>query len=137
MHEIEIKKMIQLAMDAKDRAYTPYSKYNVGACVRGESGAYYLGCNIENASFGLTLCAERVAMFKGISDCEKAFQAIAIVADDIHMPYPCGACRQVMVEFCQPTMPVIIANRRGEYEEYTLNDILPHAFGPSNLRGLF
>lgn len=137
MHDIEIKNMIQMAMDVRTRAYTPYSHYNVGACLKGESGAYYLGCNVENVSFGLTLCAERVAVVKGISDCEKRFVALAIVADDIHMPYPCGACRQVLMEFCKPTMPVIVANRKGEYEMHTLGEFLPHPFGEDQMRGVF
>lgn len=137
MHDIEIKQMVKMAVDTRTRAYSPYSKFNVGACIKGESGAYYLGCNIENASFGLSMCAERVAIYKGISDCEKNFQAIAIAADDIHMPYPCGACLQVMTEFCKPTMPVIISNRRGDYEVHTLEGLMPFVFGANNLGGMF
>lgn len=134
MHDIEMKNMVRMAMDAKDRAYAPYSHYNVGACAKGESGAYYLGCNVENASYGLSNCAERVAMFKGISDCEKRFTALAIACNDGEYPMPCGACRQVMLEFCSPDTPVIVANKIGDYRVYSLSELIPHSFGPGNLK---
>ena len=133
MHEIEIKNMARMALDARDRAYAPYSQYKVGACAKGGSGAYYIGCNIENASYGLTNCAERTAIFKGISECEKSFTAIAIAGIDKGYPMPCGACRQVMSEFCAPYMPVVIVNAFGDYEVYTLSELLPYSFDKANL----
>lgn len=134
MHDIEMKNMARMAMDAKGRAYASYSNFHVGACIKGESGAYYLGCNVENASYGLSMCAERTAIFKGISDCEKRFVAIAIAGDGPGFPLPCGACRQVMVEFCPQDMPVIVVNGSGDYRVYTLSELLPHSFLPDHLK---
>ncbi len=134
MHDIEIKKIARMAVDVRDRAYAPYSNFKVGACIKGESGAYYTGCNIENASYGLTNCAERTAIFKGVSECEKRFTAIAISGAYDDFPMPCGACRQVMTEFCGPDMPVIVVNRKGDYRVYELGALLPHSFDKSQLK---
>ena len=133
MHEIEIKNMIRMAQDVVRRAYAPYSNYRVGACVKGLSGAFYLGCNIENASYGLTNCAERTAVFKGISECEKNFNAIAVVSENDDFPYPCGACRQVLVEFFLPESEIIIANKNAQYKLFTLDELMPFAFSKVNL----
>lgn len=128
MHDIEIKNMARMAIDACDRAYAPYSKYRVGACIKGESGAYYMGCNIENASYGLTMCAERVAIGKAISELEKRFTAVAVANDQMDYPMPCGACRQVLSEFSLPETNIIVVNGRGDYKVFTLGELLPFSF---------
>lgn len=133
MHDIEIKNIARMAVDVRDRAYAPYSSYKVGACAKGESGAYYTGCNVENASYGLSNCAERTAVFKGVSECEKRFSAIAIAGAGDDYPMPCGACRQVLIEFCSPDMPVIVVNGKGDYRVYTLGGLLPNSFQKEQL----
>ena len=134
IHEFEVKNMLRLANDARDRAYAPYSKFRVGACVKASSGAYYLGCNIENAAYSPTICAERTAMFKAVYEGERQFDAVAIVWDGDGPAVPCGVCRQVLAEFCDPEMPVICANRKGEYKLIALADLLPYAFTPDDLK---
>ena len=127
----EIKeRLINLAIEARKRSYSPYSKYPVGAAVLAESGRTYTGCNIENSSFGLTNCAERTAIFKAVSDGEKKILAIAIAAKS---STPCGACRQVMTEFASASMPIFLVNmdeEKGTNEiiETTLGDLLPLSF---------
>lgn len=133
VHEFEIKNMLRMANDAKDRAYAPYSKYRVGACLKGESGAYYLGGNIENASYSATVCAERVALFKAIYDGEKAFDAVAIVCDGDDAAVPCGICRQTFSEFMDGETPVICANRKGEYVVLSLGELMPYPFSGKDL----
>lgn len=135
MLAIEIKNMARMAIDARDRAYAPYSKYHVGACIKGESGAYYLGCNVENASYGLTNCAERTAVFKGVSECEKRFSAIAIAGQGDDYPMPCGACRQVLSEFCSQDALVVVVNGQGDYIVYKLGELLPFGFSKDQLLG--
>lgn len=122
--------MMTAARDARDRAYAPYSGYRVGAAVMGASGKVYLGCNVENASYGLTICAERVAIFKAISEGESKIKAVAIVAGESDMPRPCGACLQVMAEFESVDEPVQIltASADGSYEIHALADYLPMPF---------
>ncbi|MBQ9833425.1 MAG: cytidine deaminase [Clostridia bacterium] len=128
IHEFEVKNMLRMANEAKDRAYAPYSSFRVGACLKGASGAYYMGANIENAAFTPTVCAERVAMFKAIYDGEKAFDALAIISDSKEPIVPCGVCRQVLSEFCDGDMPVICASKDGEYTLVSLADIFPAPF---------
>jgi cytidine deaminase len=129
----EREKMLDLAYEAMERAYTPYSHFQVGACLRGESGTYYLGCNIENASYTPTNCAERTAVFKAVSEGEQRFDAIAIVCSGKNPAAPCGVCRQVLREFCSDDMPVVFADAKRNYIESTLGDLLPHSFGPEDL----
>ena len=131
--DIEIKNLIRMAIDARARAYAPYSNFPVGACLKGQSGAYYLGCNIENAAFTPGICAERTALSKAISEGEKAFEALCVVNDRDTRVTPCGVCRQTLAEFCAPDMPVICASRRGEYKVYSLGELLPHSFGQEDL----
>ncbi len=128
IHEFEIKNMLRLAAEARERAYVPYSGFRVGACVKTGSGAYYLGCNIENAAFTPTSCAERTAMFKAVYEGERYFEAIAIISDSLNCTAPCGVCRQVLAEFCDPDMPVICADKDGNYELFELGELLPIAF---------
>lgn len=128
LHEFEIKKMLRLAAEAKQKAYAPYSGFRVGACLKTGSGAYYLGCNIENAAFTPTNCAERTAMFKAVYDGERDFEAIAVISDGVDHVAPCGVCRQVLAEFCPQDMPVICADRDGNYVVHELRELLPMSF---------
>ncbi len=119
------------AASARELAYAPYSKFKVGATVLGGDGNTYDGCNIENASYGMSMCAERVALYKAISDGQKSIHSIALSLPGSGSP--CGACRQALHEF-NPSMRVYLADERGLiHHETTLNMLLPHAFGPENL----
>ncbi len=136
MSKLEVKErehMLDLAYEAMERAYTPYSHFNVGACLKGESGKYYLGCNVESASYTPTNCAERTAVFKAVSEGERNFSAIAIVCSGKNPAAPCGVCRQVLREFCRDDMPVVFADNNRNYIESTLGELLPHSFGPEDL----
>lgn len=125
--------MLDLAYEAMEKAYTPYSHFQVGACLKGESGSYYLGCNIENASYTPTNCAERTAVFKAVSEGEREFCGIVIVCSGKNPAAPCGVCRQVLREFCKSDMPVVFADASRNYTESTLGELLPHSFGPEDL----
>ena len=129
----EREHMLDLAYEAMEQAYTPYSHFQVGACLKGTSGRYYLGCNIENAAYTPTNCAERTAMFKAVYEGERNFYAIAVVCSGKNPAYPCGVCRQVLAEFCDPAMPVFCGNADRKMEMYTLNELLPCSFGPKDL----
>ena len=129
----ERDKMLDLAYKAMQNAYVPYSHFQVGACLRGASGQYYLGCNVENASYTPTNCAERTAVFKAVSEGERKFDAIAIVCSGPNPASPCGVCRQVLREFCADDMPVVFANAARVVVESTLGELLPHSFGPEDL----
>lgn len=130
IHEDEIQELIRQAVSARQRAYAPYSNYKVGSAVYGESGRIYTGCNIENASFGATICAERTAIFKAVSEGERNLLALALVADEIKSTSPCGICRQVMSEFGL-SMPVYMAMPNGFYEVMTVEELLPKSFSLS------
>lgn len=120
------KELLEAALAARERAYAPYSKFLVGAAVRAESGKIYTGCNIENASYGLTVCAERNALFSAVGAGERKFTALCVVGDTEGPISPCGACRQVMAEFKVPC--IILANLKGDVKEYTLEELLPYGF---------
>ena len=126
------KILIEQAFMAAEQAYSPYSGYRVGAALLSKDGRIFRGCNIENASFGATNCAERTAIFKAVSEGCKEFQAIAIVGGGVsgftEYAYPCGICRQVLQEFCEPSFTIIVAKSVEEYREYTLEELLPFAF---------
>jgi len=125
-----LKDLITAACQERLRSYSPYSKFRVGAALLGKSGTVYLGTNVENASFSLAFCAERSAVVRAVSDGEQEFEAIAICADGIEPTAPCGACRQVLLEF-GPEMQVILAGEdglTGEIRELTVDELLPHAF---------
>ena len=129
---------LSLAQQAMQYAYAPYSNFHVGACLVCQDGSVYTGCNIENASYGATNCAERTAFFKAVSEGVKDFQAICVVGGKAGVlteyAAPCGVCRQVMMEFCNPeTFQVILAVDKEHYDVYTLKQLLPLGFGPSNL----
>lgn len=136
---MEKKRLIAAAIKARSNSYSPYSGYQVGAALLTKEGTIYTGCNIENAAFGPTNCAERTAFFKAVSEGEREFRAIAIVGspagEPVHLAWPCGVCRQVMMEFCDPEEFVIIsAKSEEEYECRTLRELLPEGFGPGNLK---
>jgi cytidine deaminase len=122
--------LIALATKARARAYVPYSQYAVGAALLTASGRVYTGCNVENASYGLTICAERTAAVKAVCDGQREFVAIAVVTEN--GVTPCGACRQVLGEF-GPEMRVLVAAADGQYREFALYELLPDHFGPSQL----
>lgn len=124
--------LIAAARTARENAYAPFSHFQVGAAVRGKSGRIFAGCNVENASYGLTICAERVAIFKAISEGEREFNAIAVVTDAESLTPPCGACRQIIWEFCGD-IPVILANLRGKVERERSLNLLPRPFDSSHL----
>ncbi len=133
-----IEEMIDLAIEQLNYSYTPYSGFKVGAALLTKEGKIYKGCNIENAAYTPTNCAERTAFFKAVSEGERAFQAICVVGgkDGILTEYaaPCGMCRQVMMEFCDPnTFQIILATSKDQYEIFTLKELLPLGFGPNNL----
>lgn len=133
-----IRRLIDRAIEGMSYAYTPYSGFRVGAALLTESGKLYTGCNIENAAYTPTNCAERTAFFKAVSEGERHFDAICIVGgkDRKLADYtsPCGVCRQVMMEFCEPEQfKIILAISREEYRIYTLKELLPEGFGPARL----
>lgn len=132
------EEMIELAIGQLQYSYTPYSGFKVGAALLTKDGKFYTGCNIENAAFTPTNCAERTAFFKAVSEGEREFRAICIVGgkDGILTEYaaPCGVCRQVMMEFCDPeTFQIILATGKEQYGIFTLKELLPQGFGPTNL----
>jgi cytidine deaminase len=118
--------LVRIASLARQRAYAPYSKYRVGAAIRTRRGKVTAGANVENASYGLTICAERNAVFQAVNAGEKGFEAIAVVADDL--PLPCGACLQVLAEFCDPDLRVVLASADGRRDVVHLADLLPRPF---------
>jgi len=124
--------LIKVAALQRQRAYAPYSKYRVGAAIRTKRNKVHAGTNVENASYGLTVCAERTAAFAAVNAGDKEFDAIAIVIDDDRLPTPCGACRQVLAEF-SPAMRVILATTGGLRKATTLRELLPDPFLPENL----
>ncbi|MBN2163323.1 MAG: cytidine deaminase [Pontiellaceae bacterium] len=123
--------LIDQAVHAAERAHAPYSGYRVGAALLCEDGTVVLGCNVENASYGLTNCAERTAVFSAVAAGLTRFSAIAIAASGSELPYPCGACRQVLSEFCGADFPVYVATAAG-YDSLTLGELLPHSFGAAD-----
>ena len=130
MPDDEILELLAEAAQAMSCAYAPYSDYPVGAAVRSEDGHVYSGCNVENVSYGLTNCAERSAVFSAVREGRRSLSAVAVVSADDPLPYPCGACRQVLSEFCRPECPIYIAGRQRlkDYRQTTLGELLPRAF---------
>lgn len=120
-------KLIESAVNARENAHAPFSHFKVGASLLTETGEIITGCNIENATFGLTMCAERVAIFKAISEGNNKFQKIAIVADTGKLTPPCGACRQIIWEFCGD-VEVLMANLQGKTEIFQMRELFPNAF---------
>ena len=131
--QIPHSELLTEAMIVRNRAYTPYSRFAVGAAVEGESGRIYGGCNVENASYGLTICAERAAVFQAISAGETKLIRLLVVADTPEPVFPCGACRQVMREF--DIREIILCNLAGKRRSMTLSELLPYGFGPEHMKG--
>lgn len=130
--------LVRQAIIAREKSYSPYSGFMVGAALLAESGTVYHGCNIENAAYTPTICAERTAFAKAVSEGEKSFTAIAVAGwpkdGKAGFAYPCGVCRQVMMEFCKPeSFKVIVAEGEDNYRVHTLEELLPCGFGPSDL----
>lgn len=128
MVNISDETLKEKADEMLDMAYVPYSKFPVGAALLAKSGKVYSGCNIENASYPLSNCAERTAMFKAVSEGERAFEKLFVTGNTEGPISPCGACRQVLVEFCEPDMPVVLTNQKGDTLETTVSELLPGAF---------
>lgn len=131
--KVEVKGLIKKALEVQKKAYVPYSGFHVGAAVLTDDGKIYTGCNIEIASYSPTICAERTAIFKAVSEGSKNIKAIAVVGD-ANPTFPCGVCRQVIREFGKDAI-IIIASSEDDYKEYTMEDLLPHSFGPEDLTG--
>ena len=134
------KELVRLALEAQEHSYVPYSHFRVGAALLTESGKVYQGCNIENASYGATNCAERTAAFRAVFDGETHFAALAVAGfpkdcpvEDRGYAYPCGICRQVLREFALPGMKIYIARTEDDFIETTLEELLPLSFGPEDL----
>ncbi len=127
------EELIAAAAEVRKRAYAPYSNFQVGAAVETDEGKIYTGCNVESASYGLTVCGERVAIWKGISCGETKFSRIAVVVDTEELTPPCGVCRQIIWEFCGDVR-VILANLRGRRETVQMSDLLPRAFDSKFLK---
>lgn len=136
-----IQQLIEKALEARKYSYSPYSGYQVGAALLAQDNSIYTGCNIENAAYSPTNCAERTAFFKAVSEGKRQFRGIAIVGgprgeEVTDYAFPCGVCRQVMEEFCEPgRFWIIVAKSTKEYEVRTLQELLPEGFGPDNLGG--
>ena len=128
------EELIKEAKKAREMAYAPYSKFKVGAAVLTEKGEVYRGCNIENAAYSMCNCAERTALFKAYSEGEQKIKMLAVVADTKRPVPPCGACRQVISELCSPKTVIILANLEGKIEECQVQDLLPGAFAPEDLK---
>ena len=131
------KDLFMLAKDAIKNSYSPYSQYNVGAVLLCKNGNIYKGCNIENASYSLTICAERTALFSAIANGEKEFESLCVVGgkkgEITDYAMPCGACRQVLEEFCDADFKVFVGVNENDIKEYKLSDLLPYSFGKSKL----
>jgi cytidine deaminase len=122
--------LLEAALAARENAYAPYSHFRVGAALEDAAGRFHTGCNIENATYGLTLCAERLAVFKAVSEGVRAFRRIAIAADADALAPPCGACRQILWEFCGD-IEILLVDPRGKIESHRLKDLYPRPFDAS------
>ena len=127
-----MNKLLEAALAARENAHAPFSKFKVGAAIEDENGRVFTGCNVENATYGLTICAERVAVFKAISEGARKFERIAVAADTEDLTPPCGACRQILWEFCGDA-ELTLVNLQGKTETFHLNELLPRPFDASFL----
>ncbi|NMD71889.1 cytidine deaminase [Bacillus sp. DNRA2] len=127
------KQLIEEAKVAREKAYVPYSKFKVGAALLTEDGKVYHGCNIENAAYSVTNCAERTALFKAYSEGDTKFSKLVVIADTERPVSPCGACRQVISELCPKDMVVVLTNLKGDIHEITVENLLPGAFSSEDL----
>ncbi|WP_442603718.1 cytidine deaminase [Paenibacillus sp. KN14-4R] len=133
---MDSKQLMELATEARLKAYTPYSGFQVGAALLAKDGVVHIGCNVENAAYSPTNCAERTALHRAIADGYKpgSFEAIAVIGDTVGPISPCGVCRQVLIELCSPDMPVYMSNLKGDWTTMTVSELLPGAFGPKDLK---
>jgi cytidine deaminase len=131
--EMNYSELLQIAIKTKSNSYSPYSNFRVGAVLVSSDGNLYSGVNVENSSFGLTNCAERTAVFKAVSEGEKAFKTIILASDAEEFIAPCGACRQVLMEMCGPELEVVLSNSDNEIRILKLKDLLPLPFSKRNL----
>lgn len=134
MSEESLQQLVEIAKSARLQSVAPFSNFLVGAAVKTEGGTVYTGCNIESASYGLTVCGERVAIWKALSEGEKHFTELAIVADTETLTPPCGTCRQIIWEFCRDAT-IILANLHGESQTVSIRELLPRAFDARFLSG--
>ena len=126
------KTLVRRARAARKHSYSPYSHFRVGAALLSKSGKVYTGCNIEISTYALTICAERTAIFKAVSEGHKIFTALAIATDENGFTFPCGACRQVIMDLAGD-IDIIVSNKNGDISVVNMTDLLPHPFGPKNL----
>lgn len=126
------EKLLELALDARKNAYVPYSGYAVGAALLAEDERVFTGCNVENAAYGNTLCAERTALVKAVSEGCRKFTRLAVVGNSTDYCWPCGACRQMLYEFA-PDLEVLVARKDHQFVKFPLRALLPHGFGPESL----
>src|SRR5690606_4615964 len=131
---MEKEQLMKQAIEARGTAYVPYSKFPVGAALLAADGTVYTGCNIENAGYSLTNCAERTVVFKAVSEGNKTLMSLVLSADTSCPVSYCGACRQVLAEFCPPDMPVYLTNLKGDVQETTISELLPGAFSTEDLK---
>jgi cytidine deaminase len=131
---MDVQQLVDKAKKARGFAYVPYSKFQVGAALLAKDGTVFHGCNIENASYGMTNCAERTALFKAYSEGVTKFDTLVVVADTDGPVSPCGACRQVISELCEPDMEVILTNLKGDVQRTLVKELLPGAFSPNDLK---
>ena len=134
------QQLVKIAMSARKHSYAPYSCFNVGAALLAADGTIYTGCNVESAAFSPTCCAERTALVKAVSEGTQKFTAIAISggpkdASNLEYCYPCGVCRQMLYEFGGDDMKIIVAKTEDDYKVHTLSELLPHGFGPNDIKG--
>lgn len=130
---MKIEELVEESKIAMEKAYVPYSKFKVGAALLTADGKVYHGCNIENAAYSMANCAERTAIFKAVSEGDRDFTTLVVVADTDRPVPPCGACRQVITELCPKDMKVVLTNLKGDMKEVTLEELLPGAFSPEDL----
>lgn len=127
---VALEILIEAATRTRENAHAPFSKFRVGAAIEDESGRIFTGCNVENATYGLTVCAERIAIFKALSEGARRFTRVAVVADTAELTPPCGACRQILWEFCGD-VPIVLSNLHGKTETLQLAALFPRAFDAS------
>lgn len=126
--ENDVKKLLDAALAVKEKAYAPYSHFHVGAALLTSSGKLFAGCNVENTSYGLTICAERNAIFQMVAQGEQAIDQILVIGDTDEFLPPCGACRQVIAEFSKKNTPVYLCNKEGEFKKTTVGELIPFTF---------
>jgi cytidine deaminase len=133
LNDKQIEELVESAKKVREMAYAPFSNFRVGAAVRTKNGKIYTGCNVESASYGLTVCAERIAIWKAVSEGEREFVRVSVVADTEELTPPCGVCRQIIWEFCGD-IPVTFANLKGKTETVQMSELLPRAFDTKFLK---